>query len=53
MRLFGYGGYKLARERKLQEKEIAREKLEKRDGLVLVATTGNGGCLKSTMVTNL
>ena len=41
----------MAREGKLKEKEIAREKLEKRDGLVLGATAGSGGSgLESAMV---
>ena len=54
MRIFGYGGYRLARERKLKEREIARKKLEKRDGLVLGATVGSGGSgLESTMVADL
>ena len=54
MRVFGYGGYRLAREGKLKEKEIAGEKLEKRDGLVLGATAGSGGCgLESTIVADL
>ena len=54
MRVFGYGGYRLAREGKLKEKEIVGEKLEKRDGLVLGATAGSGGSgLESTMVDDL
>lgn len=53
MRVFGYG-YKLARERKLEEKEIAREKLEKRNGLVLGAITNSGGSgLESAVVADL
>ena len=54
MRVFSHGGYRLAREGKLKEKEIAGEKLEKRDGLVLGATAGSGGSgLESTMVDDL